>query len=68
MDNSTLTTQAITIIQSHPDGIHAANLARCLGLPRSNVERLLAAMEANGILLAETDGGLLTMYEETENV
>jgi len=50
------------VIRQHPEGISQSNLARAIGAPRSTVKRDLLTLEQAGILLAEDEQGLLSLF------
>ena len=53
--------QMAEAIEQHP-GISQSDLARQLGIPRSTVKRDLPMLEQAGILLAEDEQGLLSLF------
>lgn len=54
--------QLAHVIQQHPEGISQSELARQIGVPRCTVKRDLPALEQMGILLAEDERGLLSLF------
>ena len=53
--------QMAEAIEQQP-GISQSELARQLGIPRSTVKRDLPTLEQAGILLAEDERGLLSLF------
>ncbi len=48
-----------------PEGVTRASLARILGVARSTISDDLAELERLGVLLAEDEGGRLTLFRRT---
>jgi DeoR/GlpR family transcriptional regulator of sugar metabolism len=50
------------MVPEYPDSVRASQLARWLGVSRSTVQRDLPALEEQGTLLIEGQGGLLSLF------